>query len=264
MIKALDHLEPRGSKLRRWLAAAAMVAVLHVGGAAAALWQWPEEDRDDDVAGAMMVELAPVAIAPLEERQDIALGAPAEESAPTPPVEEVKELQPLDDIPPLPEPPLAQAPEVVLPKAEPVKEIEEKEEEKERQEATAASQAAAPPPIDAQEGLKPTAPEPGSSRKPSPRELSWQKVLHLHLSKHKRYPGEARASRIQGVVKVAFTIDRQGNVTRSRIIEGSGSPLLDDAALEMLKRASPLPAPPDNPSSTAALDLSLPIQFSIK
>ncbi len=43
----------------------------------------------------MMIELAPMAVAPKEERQDLAIGPRAEDATPTPPpVEEVKEKQP--------------------------------------------------------------------------------------------------------------------------------------------------------------------------
>ncbi len=101
-----------------------------------------------------------------------------------------------------------------------------------------ASQAAAPPPIEAAaEAPKPAAPLQGNSRKPNAAQVSWQKSLHLHLSRHKRYPGEARSKRVEGVVTVGFKMDRAGKVLSSYIIKGSGSALLDEEALSVLQRA---------------------------
>ncbi|WP_295555868.1 energy transducer TonB [uncultured Hyphomicrobium sp.] len=267
MIGTFELLEPTWRRWRRWVGAGLLVLTLHVGGATAALWNWPEEEADEEPEGAMLLELSPMPIAPAEERQDLAPGPQAEDSVPVPPTEEVKEIKPEEIIPPVEESPLAPEPEVAMEKVKPVEEKEEEEEKKPQEEVqaqTVASLAAAPPPIEAAEkGPKAAAPHQGASRKPNQAVLSWQKALHLHLSKHKRYPGEARNRRIQGVVTVAFTIDHQGRVTNTRIVKGSGSSLLDDEALEMLSRASPLPSPPED-SSDGALNLSLPIQFNIR
>lgn len=268
MSTTFELLEPSWRRWRRWVGAGMLVLTFHVGGATAALWQWPEQEVDEEPEGAMMLELAPMPIAPPEERQDLAPGPLSEDSVPVPPTEEVKEMKPEELIPPVEEAPLVPEPEVALEKVKPVEEEEEEEEEKKPQEEvqaqTVASLASAPPPIEAAEkGPAPAAPHQGSSRKPNQAILSWQKALHLHLNKHKRYPGEARNRRIQGVVTVSFSIDREGRVTNTRVVKGSGSSLLDEEALEMLARASPLPVPPED-ASLNARSLSLPIQFNIR
>lgn len=267
MMTTFELLEPSWRRWRRWIGAGLLVLTLHVGGATAALWQWPEEEADEEPEGAMLLELSPMPIAPAEERQDLAPGPQSEDSVPVPPTEEVKEVQPDEILPPVEEAPLAPNPEVVMEKVKPVEEKEEEEEKKPQEEVqaqTVASLAAAPPPIEAAEkGPKAAAPHQGASKKPNQAVLSWQKALHLHLSKHKRYPAEARSRRIQGVVTVGFTIDREGKVTETRIVRGSGSPLLDEEALEMLKRATPLPTPPDE-AITGSLNLTLPVQFNIR
>lgn len=267
MTTTFELLEPSWRGWRRWVAAGMLVLTLHVGGATAALWQWPEQEVDEEPEGAMMLELSPMPIAPPEERQDLAPGPLSEDSVPVPPTEEVKEVTPEELLPPVEEAPLVPEPEVALEKVKPIEEKEEEEAKKPQEEVqaqTVASLASAPPPIEADEkGPKPAAPHQGASRKPNKAVLSWQKALHLHLSKHKRYPGEARNRRIQGVVTVGFSIDREGRVTNTRVIKGSGSPLLDDEAIEMLSRASPLPMPPDD-AATGSLNLSLPIQFNIR
>jgi protein TonB len=64
------------------------------------------------------------------------------------------------------------------------------------------------------------------------------------------------------VVIVAFTLDRSGKVVSSHLTKSSGSPVLDQEALAVLERASPLPAPPDE--LTGPFDWTLPIHFWIK
>ena len=69
--------------------------------------------------------------------------------------------------------------------------------------------------------------------------------------------------RVQGVATVAFTIDRQGHVIASRLVDSSGSAVLDEEALDVLSRASPLPPPPDD-MGAETLEISLPIQFKVR
>jgi TonB family protein len=63
--------------------------------------------------------------------------------------------------------------------------------------------------------------------------------LVARLVRLQRYPPKARG--VQGVVSLAFTIDRHGNVVSSRIVKSSGSTVLDAEALDLLTRAVPLP-----------------------
>jgi protein TonB len=74
--------------------------------------------------------------------------------------------------------------------------------------------------------------------------VSWQQSLVARLAKVQRYPAQARG--VQGVVSLAFTIDRQGKVVSSKIIKSSGSAVLDAEALDLIKRAAPLPPPPSD------------------
>jgi protein TonB len=49
---------------------------------------------------------------------------------------------------------------------------------------------------------------------------------------------------LRAVIVVEATVDREGKVTRSKILRSPGIASLDDVALASLKAASPLPAPP--------------------
>lgn len=262
MIGFLNHLESRGRLLGRWIAAGIIIGTVHIGGGALALMTWPDEESDAEPEGAFLIELAPMAVSPKDEAMSLPIGQRSEDVAETPPpVEEVKEKQP-DEVPPVEESP-APTPEVAVQKQEPLKEIEEKK----PQEASvqqSASVAAAPPPIEtAAVAPKPAAPLQGASRKPSRAEISWQKSLHLHLNKNKKYPSAARNKGVQGVVTVGFVIDRGGKVISSQVMKSSGSDLLDTEALATLERASPLPAPPDDYPDEKPF-FSIPIKFNIK
>lgn len=83
------------------------------------------------------------------------------------------------------------------------------------------------------------------------------------LERHKEYPDEARSRQDEGSVLVAFVIDHAGQVLSVDIQRGSGSAILDRAAEDMLRRASPLPPPP--PSYPAQqLRMTLPLKFSLQ
>jgi len=91
----------------------------------------------------------------------------------------------------------------------------------------------------------------------------WESALVAHIERFKRYPADARAHDERGTARVAFTIDRDGWVRASRIVQSSGSPDLDQESLAMLTRAQPMPRPPDRLSVTD-LSFVVPVRFNIK
>jgi periplasmic protein TonB len=99
---------------------------------------------------------------------------------------------------------------------------------------------------------------------PPPAELTqWQNALATHLGRFKRYPTAARSRGDQGTATVAFTIDRDGRLVSSRIVQSSGSTLLDEETLAMLMRAQPMPKPPGT-APDSALSLVVPVRFDIR
>ena len=87
-------------------------------------------------------------------------------------------------------------------------------------------------------------------------------LLIAWLNQHKDYPPSVKKKKQQGTVVLAFSIDRSGTVLTSRVQESSGYPLLDQAALDMLARANPLPAMPDS-MPRQSLRLAVPIEYSL-
>jgi protein TonB len=69
--------------------------------------------------------------------------------------------------------------------------------------------------------------------------------LHSHVQRFERYPPEAQRQGIAGAVRVLITIDRGGRLVSSRLAAGSGSVILDHAAIDTASRASPYPPPPN-------------------
>lgn len=95
---------------------------------------------------------------------------------------------------------------------------------------------------------------------PSPNYIA---KLRLWLERHKDYPKLARRKRMQGVVLLYFRVGRDGSVMAQEIREDSGHTLLDEAALEMLARATPLPAFPQDMQGDY-LDVVLPVEYSLR
>lgn len=101
--------------------------------------------------------------------------------------------------------------------------------------------------------LSPELPEPNA----------YYQTISSWLERHKRYPQRAIKRRLQGTVRLTFTIDRDGNLLSQQITASSGHPLLDREADAMLRRAAPLPALPQA-FSASELEISLPIRFALR
>ncbi|WP_271164711.1 energy transducer TonB, partial [Brevundimonas intermedia] len=87
--------------------------------------------------------------------------------------------------------------------------------------------------------------------------------VRAHLEAHKIYPRGAKRLRQTGAVTVRFVIDREGRVISSRLVAASGVPALDEEALAMLARASPVPRPPAGVPG-ARIEMRTPVEFSLE
>ena len=107
---------------------------------------------------------------------------------------------------------------------------------------------------------------PSPALPPAPQELrsgvsSWEGKVLARMERFRRYPTASRAKQEQGVVYLRCRIDRDGQVLAAAIEHSSGSAALDQAALDTLQRAAPLPRiPKERPDP---LELSIPVEFSI-
>ena len=87
--------------------------------------------------------------------------------------------------------------------------------------------------------------------------------LSRHLSQHYQYPRRARRLGQEGTPLVVFSFDREGELLELQLKTGSGHELLDDAALEMLKDAEPLPAVPARMKGKS-FSYALPVRFRLR
>ena len=267
----LELLEGAGARARRWLLAAALMVSMHAAAGAIAVINWPEEEASEEDAGAFLLELAPVAVAPPTEKLNLAIGVRAEEAAAAvAPTEEIKEKSEIE-VPKVEEAPLAPEPEIVLQKQTPVEEIEDRG-GRGGSAPRAKGHAAA---VGGLAGDKRTTARRraagGEACRPQGR-----RFLQALRSGHElaevaglpsqqtqevsaRRPQERPRGRRQRIVHHRPL--RQGDLFHPE--KSSGSDLLDQEAIEVLNRASPFPSPPaDVPQLT--IHLSLPIQFRIK
>jgi protein TonB len=264
-----DILEPRRVRAARWAGAAVFVVVAHAACTALAIMHWPAAEEDDATAGATWVEMVAAPVAAMDS-PDVAVGPRAQDALPAPPPQEqVKEVAHTEQ-PKFEEAPLAPEPEVAMPVARPIEEEAPKEEERERAkkriEATEADaqMAMAPPKVEpAEEPQTKPAASAGASAKVRLAQASWEKRLISHLNRFKRYPEAARARGDQGSALVAFSIDRTGKVLSAHVLRTAGSHILDEEAISVLQRASPLPAPPPEVAGEI-FPLTVPVQFHIK
>ena len=255
--------------ISRWVLAALVVLGVHAGAVALTFMHWEEEEADD-IGGAVVIELAPIAAVAPVDTPDMERGPVlTEEVAPSAQSStEIKQDTPKEM--PKVEPSPAPEPEVALPAPRPEQKEEPEEEQNEEAVAEQLNQneqqapmvAMAPPRVEAEPSPN-AAPSQGRAASEARAQATWQKSLLKHLDRHKRYPTAARNNRVEGTVVVAFKISQNGNVTASHVVKSSGSSLLDEEALDVLRRADPVPEPPSHINGSA-LDLVLPIQFKIR
>lgn len=91
----------------------------------------------------------------------------------------------------------------------------------------------------------------------------WQKSIVLRIAHAKTYPSQARANGVEGEVRVAFAMDRYGNIISRQIETSSGHAILDDAALRVLDEIGKMPTPP-NHLSGERFEMLIPFNFAIK
>ncbi|MCX8995972.1 energy transducer TonB [Rhizobiaceae bacterium BDR2-2] len=152
------------------------------------------------------------------------------------------------------EKPKVERPREIVKKEEPKKQVEER-----RKRPQPASQAAVESKARAKQSNRNAARESSSgglfSSSASP--ARWKSRLMAHIERRKKYPGGARSRGERGVVHIRFRIDDSGNVLSASLVRSSGFSELDNEVLSLVRRASPVPAPPPGASKT----ITVPIRF---
>jgi periplasmic protein TonB len=253
--------------LRRWLISGAIIVFAH-GGIATGMVNWREEVEPAEPAAAIVIEFAPMPVAPAMPQTNIAPGPEQvmSDASPNKPVESLEEKQkveekvasrPVEEPPPEVKP--APNPEVAIPPPEAKPEISKQQEPRPPAPTTSAPQA-----IPEQTAAIPAAPTQGQTVPNTSNAVpTWKTQILALLERNKRYPEAAQSRREQGVAQVFFSLDRQGRVIGSRVVRSSGASVLDEEALALLRRAQPFPPPPRELPGER-VDLTVPIRFNLK
>lgn len=85
-------------------------------------------------------------------------------------------------------------------------------------------------------------------------------ILQQWLAQFRTYPDAAKHQGWEGVVELSFSIDSRGSIRGATMTRSSGVALLDNAAFELLDRASPLPPPP---ADDAPLRVTVPVAYRL-
>ncbi|ELS7748025.1 energy transducer TonB [Campylobacter jejuni] len=94
---------------------------------------------------------------------------------------------------------------------------------------------------------------------------SYQALLMAHLTKFKKYLQEAIMQKQEGVVRIRVSIDESGNVLSKELKKSCPYAALNDEALSLFKRASPLPKPPKEMLKNGdKISFVMPIDYNIK
>jgi protein TonB len=281
---SLAYQPPLGRNLGIWVAAVAFSLTLHTSLPYLVLETEarPEQVKPDDtgVTGAVMFDLSDIIAAPSELAED---SAEVARSVAAPTVTESPEV--VDPAKASDDPELAQIPYKVedetlkfaIASPEPVEETEkiahETAAEYKPEDVLKPSSAGADE-IEASEasvqGVEATetaetaqAESEGLTAEQKAQILEWQKEIVLRISKAKRYPADARRQKIEGEVRIRFTVDTYGTIIARDIETSSGSPILDEAALAVLTDVGKLPTPP-NDLSGDRFTMLVPIRYSFR
>lgn len=74
--------------------------------------------------------------------------------------------------------------------------------------------------------------------------VRYEELLYAWIDRHKQYPLLAQRRGIQGSGSVRVRIDRAGRVLERSLVRSTGEAMLDQAALDIVRRANPFPAVP--------------------
>lgn len=85
----------------------------------------------------------------------------------------------------------------------------------------------------------------------------WGAALSKWVNAHKYYPQAAAEQNQQGNVEIEFTVDRHGNVSKLHMLNGSGSPFLDQAWLGLFQGAQLPPFPPGTKADHTVVDATM-------
>lgn len=258
-----------------WLLACSLALFLHLaGGAYALLHVKPNEmEATEDVGGAMTIEFAELPMSIDAQDGETTDSTASDYAPPATDVSEKLSAKTDTDLPSTESSPYEAPPDLQLAEQKTLKQTEtpetesqateEMKVEQQRPPSEAAVDSTAAGQLSALEGEAEAAPAQGSVAQAIQTPASWQRSLMAHLGRHKSYPKDARSRNLQGDVKLRIVIERSGKVISAQVVQGSGVPAIDTAALEMIQRASPVPPLPGSVKASQ-VEIVAPLRYRLK
>lgn len=264
-------LPPREhSGWHRWGIAALIVVAVHVALLIAYLVTRPEERPPGAPPDAVMIDLAPVAVAP-----------PPQDEVDTPP--QPDQVEP--DQPPPPTPTIPPPPNTPPPTNDTTAPLEPDVQPAPQAEVVMSAPPPPPPPKPVVEKTTKTPkpahhlPKPQRRMKLTRADLKhaerqaapaaglngaavadWKSEIVMRIMGAKEYPEEARSQGLGGTALVAFSVSRSGAIHGVRLARSAGSSILDRAAVATVQRANPVPPAPAGVNGGS---FTVPIHFSV-
>ena len=93
--------------------------------------------------------------------------------------------------------------------------------------------------------------------------IRYEELLFAWIDRHKQYPMIAQRRGIEGSGSVRIRIGRDGRLIERALVRSTGESMLDDAALEMVRRSSPFPAVPDDYSGSS-FEFIAPVEYRLR
>jgi protein TonB len=257
-----DELEQRPSRWLWGLAGLAALA-LHLGGVALAVAHLQGTD-DADGLGANGVEIAFEMASPKVTDDQLPPGPDSDASMASPQLAEQK----------------AEVKETELPKDKPIEDetpdriVTENESQKPKEDdpkiaavQTQASTESIAQEATSRQSLDEKAPEAEKAKAPNlgigkdRQRLSadWGRQISAYFELHKRYPKVKRNR--TATVKLSLVLNRLGKVIEVDVLESSGDPAYDEAAISMVRRSDPVPRPPAGLTQDT-FSYTLPVNFN--
>jgi protein TonB len=232
---------------RRWGVAVLVVLAVHVCAIVAFILARQSDMPPGAPPDAVMIDLAPIAVAPPPQEEVETPPQPQEVQQQTPP-QPVEQPQQTTQLPVAPDLVEAPQPEVMM-APPPPKPVQHEAKQKPQH---------ARPHTNLPHAAKSAAPTPGFNGEAAE---SWRSEIVERISSVKEYPAAARAQGANGTAAVAFSVDRSGRVFGVRLVRSSGSSLLDEAAVATVRRANPVPPPP---GGVPGGSFTIPLHFSVE
>lgn len=113
------------------------------------------------------------------------------------------------------------------------------------------------PPLARQETAALNSPSEQPQATPAAQSSRYLTLVRNLIERRKHYPGFARSQRQEGTVLIRLGIGTRGEITALSLLNSSGHPALDRAALEAVRKAQPFPPPPQYGLGAMSIDIPM-------